>query len=313
MDLFVGLDLGGTFLKSAIGDGKGRLLHKGMRPSAATASAQAIFENMFAAVEELLTVAQQRGGTVRAIGVGSPGVIDVDRGRLLGQSPNLPHWVDVEIGKTISQRFGLPSFADNDANLMTLAEVVLGAGKGCRHAVCLTIGTGIGGGLYLNGQIYRGSHYAGAELGHTIIEFDGRPCPCGGRGCLEQYASAPATVRDYVARLQEAGRPLPAQVDTKLIFERARQGEPEALAAVTQTSSYLGAGIASFANALNPEVVIIGGGVAEAGDFFLARVAAAVQQRAMPTAWKNLKIRRAALGNDAGVIGAILLAAQMIK
>ncbi len=311
MDLFVGLDLGGTFLKSALGDGEGRLLHKGIRPSAATASAQTIFENMFAAVEELLKVAEQQGGAVRAIGVGSPGVIDVDRGRLLGQSPNLPHWVDVEIGKTISQRFGLPCFADNDANLMTLAEVVLGAGKGCRHAVCLTIGTGIGGGLYLDGEIYRGSHYAGAELGHTIIEFDGRPCPCGGRGCLEQYASAPATVRDYVARLQEAGRPVPAEVDTKLIFERARQGEPEALAAVAQTSAYLGAGIASFANALNPEVVIIGGGVAEAGDFFLTRVAAAVQQRAMPTAWKNLKIRRAALGNDAGVIGAILLAAKM--
>jgi len=313
MELIVGLDLGGTFLKSALGDAEGHLVHKGKRPTVATATAQAIFDTMFAAVEESMAAAERHGGKVRAIGVGSPGVIDVDRGRLLGQSPNLPHWADVEIAKTISEHFGLPAFADNDANLMTLAEVVLGAGRGCRHAVCLTVGTGIGGGLYLNGDIYRGSHYAGAELGHTIIEFNGRPCPCGGRGCLEQYASAPATVRDYLARLQAAGRPLPAEVDTKLIFERAKQGEPEALATVAQTSDYLGAGIASFANALNPEVVIIGGGVAEAGDFFISRVAEVVRQRAMPTAWKDLKIRQAELGNDAGVIGAILLAAKMTR
>ncbi|MDZ7270836.1 MAG: ROK family protein [candidate division KSB1 bacterium] len=310
MELIVGLDLGGTFLKAGLGDKAGKLLHKGIRPSAANAPAQVIFENMFAAVEELIALARQQGGHVRAIGVGSPGVIDVDRGRLLGQSPNLPHWADVDIGGVMSEHFGLPVVADNDANLMTLAEVTLGAGRGCRHAVCLTIGTGIGGGLFLNGEIYRGSRYAGAELGHTLVEFDGRPCPCGGRGCLEQYASAPATVRDYVARLETSGRSVPEKVDTRLIFERARQGEPEALAAVEQTCTYLGAGIASFANALNPEVVIIGGGVADAGEFFIARVADAVRKRAMPTAWKDLQIRRAELGNDAGIIGAILFAAK---
>ncbi|MBC7187203.1 MAG: ROK family protein [Calditrichaeota bacterium] len=313
MDLIVGLDLGGTFLKSALGDTKGRLLQKAKRPSAATAPADVIFDNMFAAVEELLGAAEQHGGVVRAIGVGSPGVIDVDRGRLVGQSPNLPHWADVEIAERMARHFGLPTFADNDANLMTLAEVTVGAAKGCRHAVCLTVGTGIGGGLYLNGEIYRGSHFAGAELGHTLVEFDGRPCPCGGRGCLEQYASAPATVREYLARLQEAGKSVPPEADAKLVFERAKAGEPEALAAVEVTSQYLGAGIASFANALNPEMVVIGGGVADAGPFFIDRVAQAVRERAMPTAWKGLKIRPAELGNDAGVIGAILLAAQSVS
>ncbi len=313
MELIVGLDLGGTYLKAALGDKTGTLLHKGKRPSAADAPAQAIFENMFAAVEELMEVARRQGRKVRAVGVGSPGVIDVDRGRLLGQSPNLPHWVDVDIAGVMSKRFGLPVVADNDANLMTLAEVTLGAGRGCRHAVCLTVGTGIGGGLFLNGEIYRGSHYAGAELGHTLVEFDGLPCPCGGRGCLEQYASAPAAVREYRARLQAGGKRAPEGADTKWIFARAKEGEPEALAAVEHISRYLGAGIASFANALNPAVVIIGGGVAEAGSFFIKRVAAAVRERAMPTAWKNLRIRKAKLGNDAGVIGAILLAAKALR
>ncbi|MCR4438216.1 MAG: ROK family protein [bacterium] len=313
MKLIIGLDLGGTFLKSALGDMKGRLLQKGKRPSEATAPADVIFENMFAAVEELLVAAEQYGGVVQAVGVGSPGVIDVHRGRLVGQSPNLPHWANVEIAGRMACHFGLPTFADNDANLMTLAEVTVGAAKGCRHVVCLTVGTGIGGGLYLNGEIYRGNHFAGAELGHTLVEFNGRPCPCGGRGCLEQYASAPATVREYTARLQQAGKPVPSEVDAKLVFERAKLGEPEAVAAVELTSQYLGAGIASFANALNPEMVVIGGGVADAGPFFIDRVAQAVRERAMPTAWKGLQIRPAELGNDAGVIGAILLAAQILS
>jgi glucokinase len=313
MDLYIGLDLGGSFLKYALGDDRGTLLTDGVRQSRAQSAAEDIFNNIFLAVEKLLEAALIHNGAVKGIGIGSPGVIDAERGTLLGQSPNLPHWADIEIAPTIERKFGVPAFADNDANIMTIAEMELGAGKGFRNAICLTVGTGIGGGLFIDGKLFRGSEYAGSELGHIVIESDGLPCPCGGRGCLEQYASAPAILRLYGEALAEEGRRVDGDLDVKDIFEKLTTGDNAAKKAIDRASEYLGVGIASLVNALNPEVIIIGGGVSNAGSVYIEKVAKIAHERAMANASKNLQVRKAEMGNQAGVIGALLYARKRIE
>ena len=309
MSLYIGLDLGGTFLKYSLGDEKGKLLHKAKCPSHGQETADVIFETIFTAIEELLSMARQEGKTVEAIGMGSPSVIDVDNGKLIGKSPNLPYWVDIEIAKTIQQKFSIPTYVDNDANIMTVAEMQIGAGKGYKNSICVTVGTGVGGGLYINGEIYRGSWFAGAEIGHIVIEVDGKYCTCGGRGCLEEYAAAPAIVADYASKLEAQGKQVPENLDTKIIFENAKQGEKIAVEAMENGCRYLGAGLAGVVNLLNPEIVIIGGGVSGAGSIYIDCVADVIRNRAMPTASNGLVITGAVLGNDAGMIGAILYAA----
>jgi len=310
-DLYIGLDLGGTFLKYALGDAKGTILFKSKTPSRADEDKADIFKVIFKAIEELLKVAKEHNGQVKAIGFGTPGVVDFVHGRLMGGTPNIRDWGDAEIKKVIEGQFSIPTWADNDANVMALAEARAGAASGYRFVICLTIGTGIGGGILLDGQVYRGSRYAGGELGHVVVEFNGVQCNCGGYGCLEQYASAPAMVRRYERKLIENSKEIPQQITTELIFSNAKHGEQSAIETVAETCEYLGAGMATMANALNPEIFVIGGGVADAGDEFINKVEKALHKRVMDTAAPGLKVVRAALGNDAGMVGAILLAAGM--
>ncbi|MDZ7374850.1 MAG: ROK family protein [candidate division KSB1 bacterium] len=309
MDLFIGLDLGGTWLKYGLAGRDGKLLVRQKRPSEAQKGPEAIFGSMTAAVHELLDKAKQ-WGRVQAIGVGSPGLVDYRRGILAGGAPNLPGWEGADIRGVLEGRFGLPTFADNDANVMALAEARLGAAQGARQAIFLTLGTGIGGGILIDGQLYRGAWFAGAELGHTVIKFDGRPCGCGNIGCVEQYASAPGMIRTYLERLEAAGKEQPARITTEEIFARANQGEPEAKKAIEDTAYYLGVAMASFVNIFNPEVIVVGGGVAEAGDEFIQMAERVAKKLAQALATRGLRIVRAGLGNDAGTVGAILLAAE---
>ncbi|MDZ7262865.1 MAG: ROK family protein [candidate division KSB1 bacterium] len=314
MSLYIGLDLGGTNLKYALGDERGTIITKSMRPSQAQESREKIFENMFLAVEELLKIAKQKAERVAAIGVGSPGSVDFEKGQLIGPTPNIKAWTDAPIKETLEARFHIPVWADNDANVVAIAEARLGAGKGLKHLVCLTVGTGIGGGIIIDGQIYRGENYTAAEIGHMSIEVAGKKCNCGGIGCLEVYTSAPAMVERYREKLEKTSQPWPEEkLSTELIFERMKAGDILALETLNETCDYFGAGIASVVNVLNPQAVIIGGGVAEAGEEFIGRVREVVKRRAMKAATKNLQILKAQLGNDAGVVGAILIAAEQCR
>jgi len=309
---YVGLDLGGTFLKYALAAQDGTLLTKAKRPSQGDQKKSVIFANIFAAIDEMEQAAKEHHLTIAAIGMGSPGAIDYDQCRLLGNTPNLPDWGDAEIRKEVAKKYPYPIWADNDANVAALAEVRQGAAKGHKYVIAITLGTGIGGGVVINDQIFRGSHFSGAELGHVSIDYKGVPCACGGIGCIEAYASAPAMVRNYVARLQKANRPVPAAVNTELIFDQARKGEQMAIRIIDETCEYLGAALASFTNIFNPEIFVIGGGVAEAGDEFMTRIWNALVKRAMDAPLRNLKLVRAQLGNDAGVVGAVSLAIDAI-
>lgn len=313
VEFFAGLDLGGTFLKYAIGTADGAIVKRGKKPSRADEAGEKVFQVIFAAIRELENEAKKRHGNLRAIGIGSPGAIDFDRGRLIGTTPNIAHWANADIRGTVEKEVSIPVWVDNDANIMALAESRKGAAKGYQNVICATLGTGIGGGILIGGELYRGSHYAGSEIGHMMIVHDGLPCNCGGRGCFEKYASAPAMVRHYISSMNKSGKPVADNVSTFAIFQNANKGEPEANEAIDKTLGYLGTGFASLVNIFNPEILVVGGGVADAGEDFIARIHHAIEERAMKPALKGLKVAKAQLGNDAGFVGGISLAAEMFS
>ena len=311
-EYIIGLDLGGTFLKYALGEPNGKLILHSKKPSEGNKPQEVVFGVIFSAIEEMLQEAEKRNGKVVAIGLGSPGAVHFEKGKLMGNTPNLRYWGDAEIKKNIEGKFSIPTWADNDANLMVLAEATRGAAQGHKYVIALTLGTGIGGGILINGEIYRGVNYAGAELGHVSIAYNGRPCNCGGIGCIEQYASAPAMVREYIEMLTARQKPLPkGQITTEMIFARVKEGEPEAIETVDRTCEYLGSALASIINAFNPEIIVIGGGVSEAGDEFVQQIWHSLNRRAAGPVLSGLKLVRAQLGNKAGMVGAISLASQM--
>jgi len=307
----IGLDLGGTFLKYALGTPEGELLYKSKKPSHGKESRDVIFNVIFQAIDECLAQASKQKIEVAAVGCGTPGAVDFDRGKLRGNTPNLADWGNADIRTRIVKRYNLPTWVDNDANVMTLAESHCGAAAGYKTVIALTLGTGIGGGIMIDSQIYRGTHYAGAELGHITIQHDGRQCNCGGRGCIEQYASAPAMVRHYMEKTASATQVADTTINTEIIFARAAQGETAAIKTIDETCAYLGAALASIVNIFNPEIIVIGGGVAEAGEDFLGKIYNELKSRAMEPALRDLKLVPATLGNDAGMVGAIILAATM--
>ncbi len=234
------------------------------------------------------------------IGIGSPGGVNFETGKVFGNSPNIPGWEGVNLKKSL-QGLGVPVYADNDANCAALAETLFGAARGSQSALCVTVGTGIGGGLILNGKVYRGSSYSAGEIGHTAIVFNGRECGCGNRGCLEKYAS--------VTALLEAGKES-GYATVQALTDAARKGEQQALELIGRQAAYLGAGLASAINLLNPEKVILGGGFVDVYPSILKVVEKEIRQRAFPAALLKLKVVQAKLGNEAGLVGAAFLGAQ---
>ncbi len=314
MSLFIGIDLGGTNLKYAIGNAEGDIFVKKSRPTNANQSQGEIFETIFLSIEELLEEAKKRNESVEGIGVGSPGSIDFWKGQLIGSTPNIPSWTNAPIKKRIEDKFQIPVWADNDANIMALAEARKGAGKGHKNILCLTIGTGIGGGIVINKQVLRGEHFSAAEVGHIIIVKDGKKCNCGNNGCFEAYASAPAMVDRYQHKVTNGGSTSQNNdVDAQYIFEKAEAGDKFAQETVQESCEFLGAGIASISNIIDPEIVIIGGGVAGAGEKFIRLIEQEVKKYSIKAITTPLKILRAEMGNDAGIIGAIMLAVESTK
>lgn len=251
---------------------------------------------------------------VAAVGLGIPATVDHDKG-IAVSAVNLP-LENLPIRDLAGERTGLPVFVDNDANVAALAEHLYGAARGAENAVMLTIGTGIGGGLILGGEIYRGSTGAGAELGHTVIEVDGPRCQgnCPGRGCVETLASGTAIGREgQVAAEREPESALGKMladgetIDGKAVTEAALSGDAAARAVFDLVGSRLGAALASFANIFEPEVFVVGGGVIAAGDLLLDPARRELEARALPP-MNRIPVAAAELGEDAGMIGAAAMA-----
>jgi glucokinase len=308
----IALDLGGTKLAGGLVD-RGGGVHEGTEEPTDTSSQAALVAQLERAIAALT------GEGAAAVGVGIPSLIDQRRGRA-GASVNVP-LADIDLRDRLSERFGLPVALENDANAAALAEHRFGAGRGAAHMVMLTLGTGIGGGLVLNGELYRGAIGAAAELGHMVIDVDGPRCQgfCPGYGHFEAFASGQAAARaaceladaqpeGALAQTRREGR----ELDGRLVTELARAGEPDAAEVVERIGFYLGIGIANYVNVFNPEVVVVGGGLAAAGDLVLEPARRVVAERALPTARDMVRIVTAELGPGAGLIGSGLVAFEAL-
>jgi len=262
--------------------------------------------------ERLLLFAAEEDHLLNWLGVGTPGAVDFRTGAVIGPCPNIDGWQGMEIGAILKERLNMPVFVDNDANCVALAETRLGAAIGSQSVVCVTVGTGIGGGIVLNGSIWRGANFSAAELGHISICHDGPVCGCGQKGCIEAYCSSGAILRRLRTMLENNLSPvfesiLEGDLDNlsiKKLFVALKKGDAVARQALDETAVYLGVGLAGVVNLLNPKTVVIGGGVADGGGGFHEAVAAEIRKRAFDSAVKELSVVKASLGNDAGFIGA---------
>jgi len=309
----IGVDMGGSKLLAGAVDAELSVHHRAQRPLLGLDQAS-LLDVAVDAVEEVRALAEAE---VSAVGFGIPCLIDQRSGRAV-VAVNLP-LADIIFGEVMAERLGLPVLVDNDANLAALAEHRAGAAAGCSEVVMLTIGTGIGGGLILGGKLYRGAIGAGAELGHTVIDLDGPRCQghCPNRGCLEAMASGTALAREAVRVASERpdsglARALADGLELvgPLVTELAYDGDGAAIEVLELIGRRLGAGVSSFVNTFNPQMVVIGGGVMAAGELLLEPARAEVAARALPPSRDEVRIVTAAFGVEAGMVGAAALAAD---
>ena len=309
----IGIDVGGTNIKIALVSSKGEILYSNTIPTRAEMGYVYTVSNIKQAIVDLMSETKSSKNNIEAIGFGFPGQIDYKKG-VVRLSTNIPGWNGVEIADIIKTEFGIPAFIDNDVRCATLGELKYGAGKGAENLVCITVGTGIGSGLVLNGKLVRGASNAAGEIGHIKLSMhDGPLCGCGDFGCFEAYASGPSIVamaEDYIrggksTKYREMASS--AEITPHVVAEAAKQGDPVAIQIFTQIGQYLGIGLSSVVNLLNPEKIIIGGGIAAAGDLLFNPIRETIDKRAMKISKEAVVIVPAELGNTAGVIGASLL------
>jgi glucokinase len=309
----VGIDLGGTKLLSLTVDGDGTVT--GERRIPTPEGADALLDAFAAAVE-----AQMGDRTVDAVGVGAPGL--VDRDGVLHAAPNLPGVHDLAIRSELEKRVGLPIQVDNDATCAAWGERELGAGKGSDNLVVVTLGTGIGGGIVTDGRLYRGANGFAGEVGHMKVDPDGPPCPCGGRGCWERYASGSALGR-FGRESGEGGRAHRVvelaggdfhDVRGEHVAAAAREGDAEALQLMDRFAWWVAQGLANLADAFDPETIVVGGGLLESADLFLDRTRELFPELVLAGDRRPpVSIVPAALGERAGAMGAALVARDLLS
>ena len=316
MSLTIGVDVGGTKVAAGLVDEQGRVLARTRRPTPSASPAD-VEDVIASCVDELRGRPEAAGTQVEAVGIGAAGFIDADRAVVL-VAPNLA-WRAEPLRDDVRRRVGCPVVVENDANAAAWAEYRFGAARGESHVVCVTVGTGIGGGLVLEGQLYRGRFGIGAEFGHMQVQPSGRRCGCGQSGCWEQYCSGRALLREareiadvqpgYGRRLLELGDGRPEGIEAPEVTQAATEGDPAALACFEEVGAWLGQGLACLAAALDPGVFVVGGGVSEAGELLLAPARRVFGERLPGTAARpHAELRLAELGNEAGMVGAADLA-----
>ena len=313
--MYLGIDLGGTNIAVGVLDENTHILVKANCKTQVPCTPEELCDRMAATAEEALNKAGITYDDIAWVGIGVPGTIDHEGG-VVRFSSNL-QMKNVDLKTPMEQRTGRKVFIENDANAAAYGEYKTGALQGVANAVTITLGTGIGSGIILDGKIYSGSNFAGGELGHTVIAYDGRPCSCGRKGCWETYASATGlTVSTREAMLRVGEKSVLWQmaggksenVNSRIAFDAMRMGDAEAKAVVDQYISYLACGLTNCINIFQPDIICIGGGISNEGEYLLEPLRKAVEKEANAmNVEKKTEIRRASLGNDAGIIGAALL------
>lgn len=309
----IGIDVGGTNVKIALVDSDGKIGYSNTIPTRAEMGYEYTINNMKQAIRDLLAETKLSAKDIEGIGFGLPGQVDFKSG-IVRLITNIPGWVEIPLAKMIEDEFHIPTRIDNDVRCAALGELNFGAGKGCENLICITVGTGIGSGLIINGKLVRGASNAAGEIGHIKLQMhDGPICGCGDTGCLEAFASGPSIVamaEEYImggksTKYREMANG--NDITPFIVAEAAKAGDPVARRIFTKMGEYIGIGMASVVNLLNPERIIVGGGVADAGDILMTPLKETLKKRAMKIAGETVEVVPAQLGNTAGVIGASLL------
>ena len=310
----IGVDLGGTNIATGVVNEKNEIIGRGKVKTNAPRPAEAIFDSIKEAVDMAIMNAGISYNDVISVGVGTPGSVNKETGAI--EFSNNLQFNNVPAKEMLEERLKKPVYLENDANAAALGEAVAGCGNGVKDFVAITLGTGVGSGIIINGKIHRGANFCGGEMGHMVINVDGIPCNCGRKGCWEKYASATALVSQAVEAMQGNKSSLLWQpcdgdlnkVDGKSIFEALDMGDATAKHVVDKYLYYVAIGIANVINALQPEIVCVGGGISAQGDKILDPIREIVRaERYSVYAEKQANILEATLGNDAGIIGAALL------
>lgn len=315
MNYYIGIDLGGTFVKCGIVDEKGNILIKDKIPTGNGRPYTEIAADMADFAAELVSRAGLKKEQVKAVGIGAPGTIDSKNGVIV-YSNNI-RWENVPLCREIEKRLSLPTYITNDANAAALGENFCGAGKDYASMVFITLGTGVGGGIIIDGKIFEGNKSAGAEIGHEVIRMGGEKCTCGRRGCFEAYASATALIQQTKRAMQKNKDTLLwklcendiEKVDGKTVFDAKDVGDKTAARVVKNYIRYLAEGVTNLVNVFRPEAIVLGGGVCAQGEKLIRPLKRRVNALAYGgTEYAPVAITTASLGNDAGLCGAARLA-----
>lgn len=310
----VGIDLGGTNIVAGIVDDHGTLIYKESIPTRKDATDTELVTDMCSLVLNMLKKKNLQESDIKSIGIGVPGSFDAEKGIII-LTVNLPFRMS-PVRDIFAKYTNIPVYLDNDANCAALGEITSGGARGYSNSITITIGTGVGGGIIINGRIYSGFNFSGGELGHMVIRVDGEKCTCGRKGCYESYASATALIRETKKALikhpdsviSELCEGDPEKITAKTAFDAMRKGDATGTRIVENYIKDLGEGIINYINIFQPEVILIGGGVSKEGDYLLDPLREYVSQFTYGAGLiRQTKIEKALLGNDAGIIGAAML------
>jgi glucokinase len=313
--VYAGIDIGGTNIKFGLVDENGKVLHKEQRPTMAEKGAVPLMHLVTNIGERLLLQAAEEDLHPQGLGIGTPGAVDFRTGKVIGPCPNIAGWQGMEIGQNLRDRLNTPVVVDNDVNAMAMAECRFGAAIGHKSVICVTVGTGVGGAVIIDGKLWRGANNSAGELGHMTIKFDSPATNTTMPGSIESFCSSVALLNRVRSAMKKQITPAFEEVleggienlSIKKVFAALKKGDEVAREAVQETARCLGVGLAGIVNLINPEIVVIGGGIVDGGGGFVEAVTAEIKRTALGSAVEKLHVVKAALGNDAGFIGAGLL------
>ena len=313
----IGVDMGGTKILSAVIDSEGNILSTAKVPTKADRGPSIVIDRIAESIQRAVDKSGVVASSIQAVGIGAPGPLDPATGVVIF-APNL-RWKDVRLKEELEARVNIPTFVDNDVNVGTLGEHVFGAGKGFQNVVGIFVGTGIGGGIILQGELFHGASKTAGEIGHIIVKAGGPRCGCGARGCLEALASRTAMAKQFQKAIKKGQKSVISEltdgdlktVRSGVLAKAIRLNDKLTLKVIKKATKYLGIGIGSIVNFLNPEMIILGGGVVEAlDDTFLNDIRAAAKKYSLPNTLNGVQIVPAKLGDNSGILGAAALARQ---
>ncbi|MER2261086.1 MAG: ROK family protein [Psychrobacillus sp.] len=310
MEYSIGIDIGGTKIATGIVGREGNVLSKRIYPTPSSTNKE-IVELLTETVDDYLRIATEKGMELVSVGIGSAGQIDYKRGKILSGTVNIKDWNNIDIRKSLSLITNLPIYLDNDANTFAIAEHQLGSGRGVDDVVCLTLGTGIGGGIISGGNVIRGKWGGAAELGHMSVNFNGPDCNCGSKGCIETYASGTGIANRMKEKLclSNSGeftyyKENPHLLTSKEVFAWRKEGLTEAMEIIEQSIKALTFGVVNIIHTFNPSMIVFGGGLAEANSWLISEVKKSLETIGMSSLVKDVELKISKLGQDAGLIGA---------